>query len=88
MIRVESEVGKGTTFRILLPSEGTAARETRDTTGREQLHGSSDATVLIVEDEAPLRVAVKKMLGKAGFARSKLPTALRQSNYSIQRPQE
>jgi CheY-like chemotaxis protein len=65
--RVESEVGKGTTFRILLPSEGTAARETRDTTGREELHGSSDATVLVVEDEAPLRVAVKKMLGKAGF---------------------
>jgi PAS domain S-box-containing protein len=67
VIRVESEVGKGTTFRILLPSEGTAARETRDTTGREELHGSSDATVLVVEDEAPLRFAVKKMLGKAGF---------------------
>uniref|UniRef100_Q025N6 histidine kinase n=1 Tax=Solibacter usitatus (strain Ellin6076) TaxID=234267 RepID=Q025N6_SOLUE len=67
VIRVESEVGKGTTFRILLPSVGTAARETRETTGREELHGSSDATVLIVEDEAPLRVAVKKMLGKAGF---------------------
>ena len=67
VIRVESGVGKGTTFRILLPSEGTAARETRDTTGREELHGWSDATVLVVEDEAPLRVAVKKMLGKAGF---------------------
>jgi PAS domain S-box-containing protein len=67
VIRVESEVGKGSTFRILLPSEGTAPRETRDTTGREELHGSPDATVLVVEDEEPLRIAVKKMLGKAGF---------------------
>jgi two-component system cell cycle sensor histidine kinase/response regulator CckA len=67
VIRVENEVGKGATFRILLPAEGTAARETRDTTGGKELHGSSDATVLVVEDEAPLRVAVKKILGKAGF---------------------
>jgi CheY-like chemotaxis protein len=68
-IRVESEVGKGTTFQILLPSDGTAARQTGDTVaGTEQeLHRSSHATVLVVEDEAPLRLAVKKMLGKAGF---------------------
>jgi len=67
-IRVESEVGKGTTLRILLPSDGTTAREIHDTTGREELHGSIDATVLVVEDEAPLRLAVRKMLGNAGFA--------------------
>jgi len=66
-IRVESEVGKGTTLRILLPSDGATARETRDITGREELHGTIDATVLVVEDEAPLRLAVKKLLGKAGF---------------------
>ena len=68
-IRVESEVGKGTTFQILLPSNGNAALVTRDTVaGNEQeLHRSSEATVLVVEDEAPLRLAVKKMLGKAGF---------------------
>jgi PAS domain S-box-containing protein len=68
-IRVESEVGKGTTFQILIPSEDIGARLTGDTiTGKEQeLHRSSDATVLLVEDEASLRVAVKKMLGKSGF---------------------
>ena len=68
-IHVQSEVGKGTTFRILLPSEGTAARGISDTvavTG-EELYLSSGATVLIVEDESPLRCAVTKMLGKAGF---------------------
>ncbi len=68
-IHVQSEVGKGTTFRILLPSEGTAARRISDTVAvtEEELYISSEATVLIVEDESPLRCAVTKMLGKAGF---------------------
>jgi PAS domain S-box-containing protein len=44
-IRVESEVGKGTTFEILLPSEGNSARLSHDTTtGMEQkFHQSSEA---------------------------------------------
>ncbi len=68
-IRVESEVGKGTTFQILLPSEGTAAHQISGARAgaEEELPRSSEATVLVVEDEAPLRFAVKKMLSKAGF---------------------
>jgi PAS domain S-box-containing protein len=68
-IRVESVVGKGTTFQILIPSAGAGARLTCDTiAGKEQeLQRTSEATVLLVEDEVPLRLAVKKMLGKAGF---------------------
>jgi PAS domain S-box-containing protein len=68
-IRVESEVGKGTTFQILLPSEGNAALLTFDTVaGNERaLYRSLEATVIVVEDEAPLRLAVKKMLGMAGL---------------------
>ncbi len=68
-IHVQSEVGKGTTFQILLPSEGTAARRIFDTVAvtEEELYQSSEATVLIIEDESPLRCAVRKMLGKAGF---------------------
>jgi PAS domain S-box-containing protein len=68
-IRVESEVGKGTTFRILLPSDGKAALlADNDATAQDQaFYQSSNATVLLIEDEAPLRVAVKKMLGRAGF---------------------
>ena len=68
-IRAESEVGKGTTFQILLPSEDNASLLTGDTAaGEEQeVYRSSAATVLLVEDEAPLRLAVKKMLGRVGF---------------------
>jgi CheY-like chemotaxis protein len=68
-IRVESEVGKGTTFQVLIPSSGAEARLTGDTTAasEQKLHRSPEATILLVEDEAPLRMAVKKMLGRAGF---------------------
>jgi len=69
VIRVESEVGKGTTFQILLPSEGGTARLTCDSVaGQEKdLHRSSEATVLLVEDQEPLRLALKEMLSRTGF---------------------
>jgi CheY-like chemotaxis protein len=67
-IRVQTEVGRGTTFQILIPSGGTGARLTCEIKGKEQeLHLSCQATVLLVEDEAPLRLALKKMLGNEGF---------------------
>jgi hypothetical protein len=48
-IRVESEVGKGTTFRILLPSDGKAALLTDDTAAAqdEAFYRLSNATVLL-----------------------------------------
>ena len=69
-IRVESRVGKGTTVRILLPSWDTVAHSACSTgAGSErELHRAPHATVLLVEDEAPIRFALKKMLEKAGFA--------------------
>ena len=68
-IRVDSRVGKGTTVQILLPSWETAAHAACSTgAGSErELHRTPHATVLLVEDEAPLRFALKKMLEKAGF---------------------
>jgi PAS domain S-box-containing protein len=68
-IWVSSEVGKGTTFQILLPSANTPALGPSDKhQGNSQaLRASSKSTVLVVEDEALLRQAVSKMMGKAGF---------------------
>jgi CheY-like chemotaxis protein len=68
-IRVESGVGNGSTFRILLPSDSKTALITDETAAAQDqaFYRPSNATVLLVEDEAPLRVAVKKMLGRAGF---------------------
>jgi CheY-like chemotaxis protein len=68
-ICVSSELNKGTTFRVSLRSAGAVDRATADTAaGADEEAGSSrEATVLLVEDEHPLRLAVAKMLGKAGF---------------------
>ena len=68
-IHLSSEPGKGTTFQILLPCSETRAEEESDKiSGIESLRRPSpDGTVLIVEDEGPLRQAVTKMLRKTGF---------------------
>jgi PAS domain S-box-containing protein len=68
-IRVVSELNKGTTFEILLPCARGADRAALDALdGMDEMAGASQkATVLVVEDEHPLRLAVTKMLGKAGF---------------------
>jgi CheY-like chemotaxis protein len=68
MIRLESEPGKGTKFQILLPCAEAAAVSTNyqvaRTKGKPRL---SYGTVLVVEDEDPLRRPVAKMLQKTGF---------------------
>jgi PAS domain S-box-containing protein len=68
-IRVVSESGKGTTFLILLPCTETGApASTEEVSSMGQIPRSSgSATVLVVEDEEPLRTALRKMLAKVGF---------------------
>jgi CheY-like chemotaxis protein len=69
-IRVASEAGSGTAFQILLPSAGAICpirQPIADNEDNEREDRSCNATVLLVEDEAPIRVAVEKMLSKAGF---------------------
>jgi CheY-like chemotaxis protein len=68
-IRVISEFGNGATFQILLPCAEAVNGTNADTVGGvvEAATSSREATVLVVEDEHPLRQAVTKMLAKAGF---------------------
>jgi PAS domain S-box-containing protein len=70
MIRLNSEPGKGTTFQILLPCAVSRPEGDGHTiSGLEENLESQfrHATVLIVEDESPLRQAVTKMLRNTGF---------------------
>ena len=70
MIRLKSEPGKGTTFQILLPcAESHAVGDGHTISGLDENLESQfrHATVLIVEDEGPLRQAVTKMLRNTGF---------------------
>src|SRR5436305_5417757 len=70
LIRLNSEPGKGTTFQIFLPCDLSREGANGHPIGGldENLEGSlPHATILIVEDEGPLRQAVTKMLRSTGF---------------------
>lgn len=65
-INVETELGKGTSFRILLPRvHGTVEADDRKTPGSTRQKFS--ATILIAEDEQPVRGAVERMLREEGY---------------------
>ena len=67
-IRVTSELGRGTTFQILLPSGKGAHGPRSDVISSSTfLAASKPVAVLFVEDEDVLRQAVAKMLRKRGF---------------------
>ena len=68
-IRLTSEPGKGSTFRVLLPCAETTGTPTNcPMSAIEESAGPlPDAVVLVVEDEDPLRRAVAKMLRQRGF---------------------
>jgi CheY-like chemotaxis protein len=67
-IQLTSNVGNGTTFLILLPcAQITAAATSAMSPIDEIVRSDSNATVLVVEDEPPLRLAVTKMLRQIGY---------------------
>ena len=69
-IQVVSAAGNGATFRILLPAESDAVRPSRGAVlaPKAEAFEFREATILIVDDEDPLRQAVSKMLRKQGLS--------------------
>ncbi len=69
-IHVASDLGKGTSFQILLPCYATKAEASVDAMSEvaEPARLPQDTTILVVEDEDNIRRAVAKMLHKAGFS--------------------
>ncbi len=65
-IGVETEVGKGTTFRVYLPALGqaTPGPEEREAVSIPRGHGE---TILLVEDHAALRAAGREVLEQLGY---------------------
>jgi PAS domain S-box-containing protein len=67
-IRLTSEPNKGTRFQISLPCAESAAHATGlGDNGGKVVVPTQHGTVLVVEDEDPLRQAIVKMLRKTGF---------------------
>lgn len=63
-IHVESEVGRGSTFSIYLP---TSKRKQKKTRGTEDLIETGGGKILVVDDEEPIRKLTNKMLKKLGY---------------------
>ncbi|MEZ5293156.1 MAG: PAS domain-containing protein [Vicinamibacterales bacterium] len=65
-IDVTSEVGKGSAFTVMLPAVVEEPSRPQVSARREMPRGSE--TLLVVEDEAPVRVLVRKVLERAGYS--------------------
>jgi two-component system cell cycle sensor histidine kinase/response regulator CckA len=65
MIRVESGLGKGTTFRIYLPCREGVNEVMRLSKGPVNARGSE--TILLVEDEEQVRVVARDILKRNGY---------------------
>jgi PAS domain S-box-containing protein len=65
-VRVESEVGRGSTFEVSLPRLDVAVeKRAEEETGPKRIRGTE--RVLVVEDEASVRLLVTKVLASFGY---------------------
>lgn len=63
-IEVESDVGHGTAFQVFLPA--IAPETTASASPAPAIRGGSE-TLLVIEDEAPLRRTLTTLLGRLGY---------------------
>jgi signal transduction histidine kinase/ActR/RegA family two-component response regulator len=66
-IRVQSELGKGTMFRIYLNYESSPAVAAAIPPGPKRVLNGT-ATILLVEDESTVRAVMKRTLGRLGYS--------------------
>ena len=65
-VEVESEVGKGTRFRVYLPCSTQSVGPSETTHVEKTVRGGTE-TILVVEDEAPVRELVCDLLAGHGY---------------------
>ncbi len=64
-IRVDSLLGEGTTFKIYLPQK--SAPRAKETVSEKEEQTGGMATILLVEDDAPVREVVEEVLAAHGY---------------------
>jgi len=66
-LKVYSELGKGTSFKIFFPSSDKKAKNTEEEDSQE-IHLRGSGTILIADDEETIRVLGREILEKFGFS--------------------
>ena len=66
-VKVESEIGRGTTVTIYLPAASAAAVRRDESHDHHSRRGSGE-TILVVEDDASVRLLVAEVLSELGYA--------------------
>ena len=66
-VRVESEVGKGTFFRLYLPRHAGEVQPRASAPSQESATGSGE-TVLVVEDDSHVRMIITDVLRELGYS--------------------
>ena len=65
-IKVYSEPGKGTTFKVLLPGSGITVNQQSEQVPRQETW-TGEGMVLVIDDEDSVRLIAKKILNRAGY---------------------
>jgi PAS domain S-box-containing protein len=66
-IHVESEVGRGTTFRVFLPESSAPLPRTKAGMSLEGSQWRGTGTILLVDDEPSVRLVTREALSRLGF---------------------
>ncbi len=66
-VSVRSTEGKGTTIEVRLPASSGVASLPRASSLREEERARGEETILLVEDEAPLRRVIREVLSDSGY---------------------
>lgn len=65
-VEVDSKPGRGTTFHVFLPATKNKAEKAGETRNQDSVRGGTE-TILVVEDEAPVRELVCRILKTCGY---------------------
>jgi len=79
-IWVESEIGKGTTFTVYLPSTEDVPEADGDATAARVPGGTE--SILLIEDEAPVREFVYRVLSRRGYTVHAVANPLKALDYA------
>jgi PAS domain S-box-containing protein len=66
-IQVDSELGRGTTIRVYLPVMSGQALEAQSGSAAERRLGEATGTILVVEDQEPVRLLAARVLREQGY---------------------